>query len=100
MCRCGHVSRGKSTPGETIDTIEIGYTPHKSQLTRTLLFGSGQGRRDAGQGHREVRSPDTTDHREQEIRRLRNALGTEKNKNKQLITVIEKKVLEYKKRPR
>ena len=44
----------------------------------------------------EARSPDTVDDREVEIRRLRNALGTEKSRNKQLITVIEKKVLEYK----
>lgn len=37
------------------------------------------------------------DEREDEIRRLRNALGTEKDRNKQLITVIEKKVLDYQK---
>ena len=37
------------------------------------------------------------DEREEEIRRLRNALGTEKNRNQQLITVIEKRVLDYQK---
>lgn len=50
-----------------------------------------------GHGQRESLSPESVDTKEEEIRRLRNALGTEKNKNKQLITVIEKRVLEYKK---
>lgn len=50
-----------------------------------------------GRGQRESLSPESVDTKEEEIRRLRNALGTEKNKNKQLITVIEKRVLEYKK---
>jgi hypothetical protein len=37
------------------------------------------------------------DEREEEIKRLRNALGSEKNRNKQLITVIERRVLDYQK---
>ena len=40
---------------------------------------------------------DARDDREEEIKRLRNALGSEKNKNKQLITVIERRVLDYQK---
>ena len=60
------------------------------------MFVSGRGRRDGGRSQREAMSPDTVDDREMEIKRLRNALGTEKSRNKQLITVIEKKVLEYK----
>lgn len=44
--------------------------------------------------------PTYSDDQEEEIRRLRNALGTEKIKNKRLITVIEKKVLEDQKSSR
>ena len=58
-------------------------------LGRGRVHGSGEGSTSGG-GH-------GRDKREEEIRRLRNALGTEKNRNKQLITVIEKKVLDYQK---
>lgn len=57
----------------------------------SLVHGSGEGpTRSGGGGH-------GRDEREEEIRKLRNALGTEKNRNKQLITVIERKVLDYQK---
>lgn len=54
---------------------------------RATVHGSG------GEGARS----DAKDEREEEIKRLRNALGSEKNRNKQLITVIERRVLEYQK---
>ena len=58
---------------------------------------TGRGRQAPVHGSRETATPGGRDEREDEIRKLRNALGTEKNRNKQLITVIEKKVLDYQK---
>lgn len=58
---------------------------------------SGRGRQEQTSGQTEEGSSQRDDEREEEIKRLRNALGTEKSRNKQLITVIEKKVLDYQK---
>ena len=91
MCTCGQVSRGRSTNSETRHMIC--HVTNHSECVHT----TGRGRRSGGRGHQEAeRSHDEGCDRE-EIRRLRNALGTEKNKNRHLISVIERKVLEYKK---
>ncbi len=62
-----------------------------------VFVGRGRGPVHGSGGGGEGPTSGGRDEREEEIKRLRNALGSEKNRNKQLITVIERRVLDYQK---
>ena len=93
MCRCGRVSRGRSRTGQ--EGINVPAKRTTSSLSVCLFVGHSRAAVH-GSGREGARS-DARDEREEEIKRLRNALGSEKNRNKQLITVIERRVLDYQK---